>query len=147
MYNVRVQNIINLAGGILAASLNTSAKYWATSGHYNVAIGDNERGPATYGFASGTQTAGGDSAIFIAGDASQTLWLSTSHTIDDLQRLARVWNINSYAHNGTGTAWSGEGAFASYPPNVPFIQGSRTRGTVIDNDKCTYQFEIYKKEL
>ena len=147
MYNVRVQDIINLDGGILANELNTSAMYWATSGHYNVRIGDNENGPATYGFATGTQSAGGDSSIAILGSSSQTLWLSTNHTSDDLQKLARVWNINSYTHNAPGPTWSGEGAYINYPPAIPWIQGSRTRGIVTDNEKCTYQFEIYKKEL
>lgn len=147
MYNVRVQDIINLAGGILASELNTSAKYWAKSGHYNVRIGDNERGPATYGWATGTQTAGGDSLIDVSSNNTDILWLTNNHTSENLLSFAHVWNIAEYNSGAPNINWCGEGYFKSYPPGTPFIEGSRTRGVVKDNSKCIYQFEIYKKEL
>lgn len=147
LYNFRIQNIINLAGGILASSLNTSAKYWATSGHYNVKIGDNERGPATYGWASGTQTAGGDSRVLVSYNTTDILWLTNYHTSNELLSLAHVWNIAEYNNGSLNTNWTAEGYFFNYPPGTPHIEGSRTRGVVSDNSKCTYQFEIYKKEL
>ena len=147
MYNVHIQNIINLSSGIRAASLNTTRAYWGNSGHYNVMIGDNERGPATYGWASGTQTAGGDSLVCVSSNSTDILWLTNNHNSDDLLSFAHVWNIAEYNSGAPNTNWCGEGYFLNYPPGTPFIYGSRTRGDVRDNSKCTYQFEIYKKVL
>ena len=147
MYNVHIQKIINLASGIRAASLNTTRAFWGNTGHYNVMIGDNERGPATYGWASGTQTAGGDSLVFVGSNSTDILWLTNNHTSDDLLSFAHVWNIAEYNSGAPNTNWAGEGYFRNYPPGTPFIEGSRTRGVVRDNSKCTYQFEIYKKVL
>ena len=147
MYNVHIQKIINLASGISAASLNTTRAYWGNTGHYNVMIGDNERGPATYGWASGTQTAGGDSLIIVSSNSTDILWLTNYHTSNDLLSFAHVWNIAEYNNGSLNTNWCGEGYFMNYPPATPSVQGSRTRGVVTDNSKCTYQFEIYKKVL
>lgn len=147
LYNFRIQNLIGLSGGILASTLNTSAKYWATSGHYNVNIGDNERGPATYGWASGTQTAGGDSLVLVSYNTTDILWLTEKHTSNELLSFAHVWNIAEYDNGSLRNNWTAEGYFFSGGLGTPHIEGSRTRGVVSDNSKCTYQFEIYKKEL
>ena len=46
-YNVTITQLKNLSGGI--SSVNGSTKMWASSGHYNIRIGDNEGGKRTYG--------------------------------------------------------------------------------------------------
>lgn len=147
LFNFEIRGLIGLAYGIKAMELNTTAKYWAPAGHFNVRIGDNEGGPATYGTAVGTQTAGGDSSITIAGDTSQILWLTNSHSYDQVRALGRVTNINALAPASGAPSWSGEGGFVCYPPNIPFISGSRTRGDVGDNTRCTYNFEVYHRTL
>lgn len=53
-YNTHIQNIINLFYGITAT--NGTTKKWAFSGHYNVRIGNNEAGRATFGTKSFTVT-------------------------------------------------------------------------------------------
>lgn len=146
MYNIRIQNLIYLPGKIRAIPLNTSAKYWANSGHYNVIIGDNENSPATYGFAKSTQTFGGDSIIELSRNSTDILWLTEHHQPDEIRTFTKAWNINSCSQGNIGPAWSGEGWFAIYPQGgIPWVEGTRTRGVVIDDDQATYQFEIYKK--
>lgn len=46
-YNVTIKQLKNLSGNV--NSVNGSTKTWATSGHYNIQIGDNESGKRTYG--------------------------------------------------------------------------------------------------
>ena len=147
IFNFEIRGLIGLAYGIKAHELNTTSRYWAPAGHYNVRIGDNEAGPATYGCAVGTQISGGDSLITIEGSPSQILWLTSSHTSDQVRALGRVMSINAIAPAYGPPAWSGEGGFVSYPPGVPSIRGSRTRGDVGDDSRCTYNFEVYHRTL
>ena len=147
IFNFEVRGLIGLAYGIKAHELNSTSRYWAPEGHYNVRIGDNEAGPATYGTAVGTQISGGDSLVTIEGSPSQILWLTASHTSDQVRALGRVTNINAISPAYGPPAWSGEGGFVSYPPGVPSIRGSRTRGEVGNDSRCTYNFEVYHRTL
>ena len=147
LFNFEIRGLIGLAHGIKAFDYNTSARYWAGEGHYNVRIGDNEGGPATYGTAVGTQTSGGDSLITIPCDTTQILFLTKDHSYGQVRAAGRVWAITSIDPASGPPSWSGEGGFVSYPPGVPFISGSRTRGDVGDNTRCTFNFELYRKRF
>ena len=147
LFNFEIRGLIGLAYGIKAFEHNTSSRYWANEGHYNVRIGDNEQGAATYGSAVGTQTSGGSSRITIPCDTAQILFLTQNHSYDQVRAAGRVWSINAIAPASGAPSWSGEGGFVCYPPSIPFISGSRTRGDVGDDTRCTFNFEIYRKKF
>lgn len=147
LFNFEIRGLIGLAYGIKAFDHNTSSRYWASEGHYNVRIGDNEGGAATYGTAVGTQISGGSSLITIPCDTTQILFLTKNHSYEQVRAAGRVWSITSIAPAYGPPSWSGEGGFVCYPPAIPSISGSRTRGDVGDDTRCTFNFEIYRKKF
>lgn len=104
-YNVVIQHILNLSGDI--TSINGSAKKWAFSGHYNVRIGNNESGKATFGTIETTVTGvyNGNGAIsaglqgrvfvFAADDAENVSTFSGFAQVKTAKQSSKAYDLYS----------------------------------------------------
>ena len=141
-YNVVIQHILNLSGDI--TSINGSTKKWAFSGHYNVRIGNNENGKATFGTIETTVTGvySGNGAIS-AGLQGRVFVFAT----DDAENVS---TFSGFAQ--VKTAKQSSKAYDLYSPSLSYSNAQKLfylnvgdyKSAPVVGDLLYVTFEVYK---
>ena len=148
-YNTHIQNLIGLSANI--TSSNGTTKKWAFMGHYNVRIGNNENGKATFGTKSFTITGGGPGGV-TTGLENKVFLFNTGGTGYAAENEYVYTATVSAQYYSTDDTNKGVELYASYRPlrysngqQLFYLNvGNTSFGSLVPGDKLWITFEVYK---